>query len=104
MSIGPEPKPIRTGVTLHSLCITYGPFTMYKLFLRAYGGKSDRDLNFINNNCAQKCVNFYGITMELFKGEGHCVTKDSAYMGDIMALIGRCHEWIMDMIARATKN
>ena len=33
MTCGPEPKPIRTGVTVHTLCATKGPLKMYnKLF------------------------------------------------------------------------
>jgi hypothetical protein len=27
--------------------------------------------------------------LDVFKNNGHCVTMDSAYMGDIMAMIGR---------------
>jgi hypothetical protein len=38
MTIGPEPKPIRTGATL-------GPLHTYKLFARTYGGKGDEDIN-----------------------------------------------------------
>ena len=37
MTVGPEPKPIRTGATLHSLCITHGPLRAFKLFVRVYG-------------------------------------------------------------------
>ena len=51
MTIGPEPKPIRTGMTLH-LCVTKGPLRTYKLFVRVYGGKSDEDLNTKHNNTA----------------------------------------------------
>ncbi len=44
MTIGPDPKPIRTGATLHSLCVTFGLLASYKLHVRAYGGKTDEDL------------------------------------------------------------
>ena len=37
MTMGPEPKPIRTGATLHTLCVTKGALRTYKLFVRAYG-------------------------------------------------------------------
>jgi hypothetical protein len=50
MTIGPEPKPIRTGATLHTVCITNGPLSTYKLFARVYGGKSDQDINKHNKN------------------------------------------------------
>ena len=105
MTIGPEPKPIQTGATLHSLCVTYGPLATYKLVVRAYGGKSDGDLYHINNNCAmtQKWVNLYDIMLEPFKGDGCCITMDSAYMGDIMALVGR-NEWVMNMVGTAVNN
>jgi hypothetical protein len=36
MTIGPEPKPIRTGATLHTVCVTHGPLSTYKLFARVY--------------------------------------------------------------------
>ena len=77
-------------MTLHSLCVTKGPLRTYKLFVRAYGGKTDEDLDTKHQNTAtlQKWVNLYGIMLDKFKGKGHCVTMDSAYMGDIMTLIG----------------
>ena len=88
MTIGPEPKPIRTGMTLHSLWVTHGSLRTYKLFGRAYGGRSDEDLDIKHQNTAtlQKWINLYDIMLDNFKGQqGHCVTMDSAYMGDIMA-------------------
>jgi hypothetical protein len=33
MTLGPEPKPIQTGATLHSLCVSYGDLATYKLFV-----------------------------------------------------------------------
>ena len=50
MTTGPEPKPIRTGATLHTLCVTRGEMVGFKLFVRAYGGKTDEDLSDITNN------------------------------------------------------
>ena len=38
--------------------------------------------------------------LDPFKGAGRCVTMDSAYMGDIMAQIGRL-EWNMNMVGTA---
>ena len=105
MPIGPEPKPIRTALTLRSLCITKDPLRTYKLFVRVYGGKTDEDLNTKHQNTTtfQKWVNLYDIMVDNFKGEGHCVTMDSAYTGDIMALIGH-HEWKTDMVGTAQEN
>jgi hypothetical protein len=44
MTIGPEPKPIRTGATIHSLCVSKGDLAGYKLHARTYGGASDETL------------------------------------------------------------
>jgi hypothetical protein len=105
MTIGPEPKPIRTGATLHSLCVTRGPMATYKLFVRAFGGKTDSDLAGRHLNCGttQKWVNLYNIMLHPFKGRGHNVTMDSAYMGDIMAQIGR-YEWMINMVGTTQSN
>ena len=102
MTMGPEPKPIRTGCTLYTLCVTYGILATYKLFARAYGGKSDSALDHRNKNTnnTQKWVNLYDIMLDPFKGAGRCVAMDSAYMGDIMAQIGR-FEWGMNMVGTA---
>jgi hypothetical protein len=48
-------------------------------------------------------VKLYAIMLETFKGEGRCVTMDSAYMGDIMAQIGR-HEWKFNMVGTTSEN
>ena len=89
MTNGLEPKPICTDLTLHSLCLIHGPLRIYKLFVRAYRGKTDEDLEVKHHNTAtlQKWVNFYDIILDNFKGEGHCVTTNSTYMCDIMGLI-----------------
>ena len=44
LTIGPEPKPIRTGATVHSMCVTKGPMSTYMIRVRTYGGKSDETL------------------------------------------------------------
>ena len=51
----------------------------------------------------QKWVNLYNIMLDPFKGKGHNVTMDSAYMGDIMAQIGR-EEWQVNMNGMAQCN
>ena len=105
MTIGPNPKPIRTGATLHTLCVTEGPLASYKLFSRVYGGKSDDDLNKETENAStlQKWINLYNIMLHPFKGKGRGVTMDSAYMGDIMAQIGR-YKWQINMVGTAQAN
>ena len=83
MTVGQEPKPIRTGATLHSICVTHGPLKTFKLFVRAYDGASDMDLDVVHKNVqnTQKWVKLYDIMLDQFKGEGRCVTMDLAYMG-----------------------
>jgi hypothetical protein len=73
--IGPEPKPIRTGATLHTLCVTKGPLRTYKLYVRMYGGKTDNDLNTAS---LLKFVSLYSIMLGSFTGRGHCLVMDSA--------------------------
>ena len=100
-----EPKQIRTGCTFHSLCVTRGPLKTFKIWVRAYSGKTDEDLNCINQNTEkmQKWINLYIIMLEPFKGAGKMVTMDSAYMGDIMLLVGH-YEWKMNMFGAANEN
>jgi hypothetical protein len=43
------------------------------------------------------------LLLDDFKGKGHYVTMYSAYMGDIMAQIGR-EEWKMNMVRTAQSN
>jgi hypothetical protein len=99
MTIGPEPKLIRTGATLHTVCITNGPLSTYKLFARVYGGKGDEDINIYNEHTATKLkmVSLYDLMLDPFKGVGHCVVMDSAYMEDAMCQVGRA-EWGINMV------
>ena len=53
MTIGPDPKPIGTCMTIHhQLCVTYGPLRTYKVFVKAYRGRIDEDLEVRHNNTA----------------------------------------------------
>ncbi|OEU11447.1 hypothetical protein FRACYDRAFT_245186 [Fragilariopsis cylindrus CCMP1102] len=99
MTIGPDPKPIRTGATLHTVCITQGPLSSYKLYARVYGGKDDQDMNVHHKHTVKraKMVSLYDFMLESFKHKGHCVVMDSAYMSDAMAQIGRNH-WGINMV------
>ena len=105
MTCGQEPKPIRTGATLHTLCITKGSLSIFKLHAHVYGGAEDDNLNGIHNNTSnlQKWLNLYDLILQPFKGKGRCVTMDSTYMSDIMAQIGR-FEWKMNMVGTAQVN
>ena len=100
-----ESKPIRTGAKLHTICFIDSPLATYKLFARAYGGKSDYLLEYINDNTItkQKWINLYDIMLYLFKGSGQCVTMDLVYMGDVMVQIGR-KQWDMNMFGTVMDN
>jgi hypothetical protein len=99
MTIGPEPKPIRTGATLHTVCVTDGDLSTYKLFARTYGGKKDEDIDVHNEHTATKLkmVSLYDFMLDPFKHKGHCVVMDSAYMSDAMGQVGR-EEWKINMV------
>ena len=67
--MGPESKPIRTGATVHSLCAMHGPLKTFKIFVQAYGGASDMDLDVVHKNVqnTQKWVKLYDIMLDQFK-------------------------------------
>jgi hypothetical protein len=94
MTIGPEPKPIRTGATLHTVCITDGPLSTYKLFARVYGGKYDKDNDRHNKNTVTKLkmVSLYDFMLDPFKHNEQCVVMDSAYMSDAMCQVDKILE------------
>ena len=91
ITIGPEPKPIRTGAIIYSMCITLGPLATYKLHCRVYGSKHNEGLNHKHYNTTniQKWINLYNKMLEEFKNIGMCIMVDSAYMGDIIGQILR---------------
>ncbi len=102
---GPDPKPIHTGATIHSLAITHGDLALYKVHVRVFGGATDEDLAKQNENTVttQKWVNLLSLMLNDFKNNGHCVTMDSAYMGDIMVMIG--HDmWCINMVGTVQAN
>jgi len=96
---GPDPKPIRTGATIHSLGITHGNLASYKVHVQVFGGKTDGDLGLTNDNTVtiQKWVNLLLVMLDTFK------TMDSAYMGNIMLMIGR-DVWRINMVGSAQSN
>ena len=105
MTIRPEPKPIQTSDTLHTLCITEGYLRSYKLFARMDGGKDDQDMDVHNPQTATilKMVSLYDIMLDPFKLQGHCVVVDSAYMGNAMAQVGR-EVWEINMVGMVQLN
>ncbi|KAL7529127.1 hypothetical protein ACHAWF_002847 [Thalassiosira exigua] len=101
----PELKPTRTGATLHTICVTHGDLATYKLHVRVYRGSSDEDLSGTHQNTAstQKWNNLYDDMLDEFKGNGHCLTVDSTYMGDIFAQIAR-EGWLVNLVGTAQSN
>jgi hypothetical protein len=90
---------------MHTVCFTDGPLATYKLHTQTFGNKTDEDLQSCHINVAtmQKWVNLMSVLIDDFKGNGHNITMDSAYMGDIMAQIGR-DEWKMIMVGTVQSN
>jgi hypothetical protein len=68
-----------------------------------FNGATDKDVGKQNKNnvTTQKWVNLLLLMLNDFKNNGHCVTMDSAYMGDIMAMIGQ-DVWRIDMVGTGT--
>jgi hypothetical protein len=105
---GPDLTPICTGATIHSLAITHSDLSSYKVHVRVFvGGATVRDLDKMNDNTVttQKWVNMLLLLLMLdsFKNNGHCITMDSAYMGDIMVMIRR-GVWRINMVRTAQAN
>jgi hypothetical protein len=65
----------------------------------------DEDLQHLHVNIAttQKWVNLMPINLDNLKGKGHCITMDSAYMGNIMAQIGR-EGWQLNMVGTSQSH
>ncbi len=65
----------------------------------------DKDLGKHNKNTTttQKWVNLLSLMLNIFNNNGHCITMDSAYMGDIMAMIGR-NVWRINMVGTVQAN
>jgi hypothetical protein len=65
-----------------------------------YGGKGDEDINVHNEHTATKLkmVSLYDLMLDPFKGVGHCVVMDSAYMGDAMCQVVRAKWGINNMV------
>jgi hypothetical protein len=105
LTIGPDPKSIRTGATLHTACITKGPLATYKLFARVYGGEGYQDINRRNPHTTTrlKMVSLFDFMLDSFKGKGHYVVMDSAYMSDAMGLVGQ-YVWLFNFVGTVMAN
>jgi hypothetical protein len=87
------------------LAITHGNLALYKDHVCVFGGATDGDLGKQNENTitTQKWGNQLLLMLKDFKNNGHCVTMDSAYMCNIMAMIGR-DKWRINMVGTAQTN
>ncbi len=83
----------------------HGNLALYKVNVCVFGGATDEDSAKQNKNTVttQKLVNLLSLMLNDFKNNGHCVTMDSAYMGDIMAMIGR-NVWRINMVGTVHAN
>ena len=70
-----------------------------------YGGAKDEGLNYKTSytGTTQKFINLLQEFFQDFMGRGHYVTMDSAYMGDLMALIGR-EIWKCNLLGTCQAN
>ena len=103
---GPDPKPICIGATIHSLVITHGDLAWYKVHLRMFEQRTGIwTKQTTTPSPPKKWVNLLLLTLMLssFKNNGHCITMDSTYMGNIKAMIG--HDvWRIEMVGTAQAN
>ena len=105
ITIGPEPKPIRTGAKIHSMCITDGPLATFMIRVRTYGGKSDETLKkkTQSTGSVQVFINLLDEFLTVFKGRGCHVTMDSTYMGELLALVAR-QVWKVNVVGSTQTN
>jgi hypothetical protein len=79
MTVGPEPKPVRTGATAHTVCVTEGKLSRFLLLWRTYGGRTDEGLS---DPGVGKWIQLMDIILKTWYGKGHIVTMDSAYVSE----------------------
>jgi hypothetical protein len=84
ITCGPEPKPVRTGATAHTVCVTNGKFARFLLAWRIYGGRNDEGLSapVSGSQGRGKWIQLFDELVKPWYGKGHIVTMDSAYMSE----------------------
>jgi hypothetical protein len=87
------------------MAVSFGPLTGYKLHARMFGGGNDSNLGMVLMNYVsiQKLINLMLLILKDYKGQGHYVTMDVAYMGNIMAQVGQ-EVWGMNMVGTVQCN
>jgi hypothetical protein len=83
MTIGPLPKPTRTGAETHRLCCGSGPFCGVNLYSRIYGGKTDTGLvRRAKEKQIGKTTAIWDQTVAPYGGEGRDLLLDSAHLNE----------------------
>ena len=87
------------------MCVTHGPLSTYMVRVRTYGGRNDADLNkkTSTTGTVQKFINLLDLFLEDFKGCGCHVVCDSAYMGELLAMVAR-DVWLINIIGTTQIN
>ena len=88
--LGPDPKLICAGAAIHLLVVMQGDLVSYKVHLCVFGGAMEGDFGKSNDSIitTQKWTNQLLLILDNSTYKGNCITMDSAYIGDIMAMIG----------------
>ena len=105
MTVGPEPRLIRTRATMHLMCVTEGALASYMLHVGTYRSKHDKDLNRTTENTVttQKVINLLEeILNPWFVRRGCCITMDSAYMGEPLAMVVT-EAWKMNVLSTSSQ-
>ena len=87
------------------MLLTFHILLKFQLHCRVHGGSTDTSLSKVHANTAtmQKCIMIYDEMLGAFKSAGHCVTMDSAYMGNIMAQVDY-KVWQVNMVGTTQSN
>ena len=88
--LGPDQKLICAGAAIHLLVVMQGDLVSYKVHLCVFGGAMEGDFGKSNDSIitTQKWTNQLLLILDNSTYKGNCITMDSAYIGDIMAMIG----------------
>ncbi|MGK3756585.1 MAG: hypothetical protein ACI8RD_008899 [Bacillariaceae sp.] len=75
------------------------------LHTRVYGGEGDDDINRRNEYTAThlKTASLFDFMLESFKGKGHSVVMDTAYISDAMCLVG-LYVWLFNFLGTVISN
>ena len=85
--------------------VTKGPMKHYMIKVRTYGGATDQDLckKTKNIGTVQKYINLLALFLRNFMGRGCSCTMDSAYMGQLLAMLAR-EVWKINVVGTTQTN